>query len=638
MPNSLNLTGHPRLSPFYRVTFLALAPTWLLGINEAPPDPCQWEAPEIVVSTLQNPISMLTSTKVVTGPPAPDRTENPGGLNFMIENAWINSNRVGYPGFNAPVDGQPATRYQVAMQELSTTVRETLNGREHVCGSYSESIRRGMSLGALTETVVSRLVNPNPLWVDGPVVSDTQRKSGGPADDVKLTHTLSVPHTVAAFVSSTIAHDPFNGTFPHLAISSPYYSLNGNQTNLRIGMTRIKWRWGSTMTTETRTAPPVCVVKYSPPDDPSTSAVNESLQTEVVKTYFWENWQTEQESPVYEINPLTLKGQKNGTYTVSLLPFDIEKASLSEGQFVVNIPDISSGASGTFDLVFKKQGGGEIIARTIQNQAPGKVTIALDEILTGAANTPSKPFDNQDAAKCDKIYARWRVGTIDVKTGDRSFDDVQISGQTKKVAAVEVLAKRKISNYFSPEWSGTWGGTVRSKGTYRAGEWPASLTNIDVAGKLLDALDPANEGLAMDGTTVIRDRYRPAQDGHPQVTALNGAASIQNEADTQGYPTGYICKPDVDQDNASSPQVTLLRPTSVAVRTNADRLTYNDVVYIPDIPDVHLRTVDDAGELHDNTNQIDVWRGQGDETLANQVRTYFKPASTCLKIFPVATP
>jgi hypothetical protein len=331
-------------------------------------------------------------------------------------------------------------------------------------------------------------------------------------------------------------------------------------------------------------------------------------------------------------------------FVISLLPFDIEKASLSDGQFIVNVPDVSSGAVGTLDLIFKKQGGGEIIAKTIQNQAPGKVTIALDEILTGAANTPAKPFDNQDAAKCDKIYARWRVGTIDVKTGDRSFDDVQINGQTKKVAAVEVLAKRKISNYFSPEWSGTWSGTVRSKGTYRAGEWPASLTNIDVAGKLLDALDPANEGLAMDGTTVIRDRYRPAQDGHPQVTALNGAATIQNEADTQGYTAGYICKPDVDQDNASSPRVTLLRAPSVAVKyrsgggTDADRLTYDDMVYIPDIPDVHLRTVDDTGGLHGNRDQIDVWRGQGDETLANIVRSYFKPASTCLKVIPVAAP
>lgn len=325
-------------------------------------------------------------------------------------------------------------------------------------------------------------------------------------------------------------------------------------------------------------------------------------------------------------------------------PIGIEKASLSEGQFVVNVPDVSSGAAGTLDLVFKKQGGGETIARTIENQSPGKVVIALDEILTGTTNTPAKPFDNLDAAKYDKIYARWRVGTLDVKSADRSFDDVQINGQTKKVAAVEVLAKRKISNYFSPEWGGTWSGTIRSKGAYRAGEWPASLTNIDVAGKLLDALDPANEGLAMDGTTIIRDRYRPAQAGHPQVTALNGNATIQNEADTQGYTTGYICKPDVDQDNASSPRVTLLRPTSVAVKyrngggTDADRLAYDDTVYIPDVPDVHLRTVDDTGGLHGNRDQIDVWRGQGDETLATTVRSYFKPASTCLKVIPTATP
>jgi len=72
--------------------------------------------------------------------------------------------------------------------------------------------------------------------------------------------------------------------------------------------------------------------------------------------------------------------------------------------------------------------------------------------------------------------------------------------------------------------------------------------------------------------------------------------------------------------------------------TDADRLTYNDMVYIPDIPDIHVRTVDDTGGLHGNRDQIDVWRGQGDETIANTVRSYFKPASTCLKILPDASP
>jgi len=225
--------------------------------------------------------------------------------------------------------------------------------------------------------------------------------------------------------------------------------------------------------------------------------------------------------------------------SVYLVPFDVEKASLGEGQFIINIPDIFSGDKGTLDLVFKRQGEGEVIARTIQNQMPGKVTIALDDILTGTSGTPVKPFDNQDAAKFDKIYARWRIKTVDAKTGDKAFDDLQINNKTVKVAVVEVLARRKISNYFSPEWNGVWSGAALTKGAYQSGQFPASLANVNVAIKLLNALDPANEGLAMNGNTVIRDRYRPAQAGFPQVTAINGG-TIPNDADSQYYDVGYI--------------------------------------------------------------------------------------------------
>ncbi|MEY4484142.1 MAG: hypothetical protein RL693_1594 [Verrucomicrobiota bacterium] len=306
------------------------------------------------------------------------------------------------------------------------------------------------------------------------------------------------------------------------------------------------------------------------------------------------------------------------TVAVGVTPFDIEKASLGDGQFVVNVPDILSGATGTLDLIFKKQGGGEVIARTIQNQAPGKVSIALDDILTGTTGTPVKPFDNQDAAKFDKLYARWRVGTLDLKTSDKTFDDVPLNNQTVKVAAVEVLALRKISNYFSPTWGGTWAGNSLQKGVYAAGSFPSGLANVARQTEFLNALDPQNEGLAMDGNTVIRDQIKSAQAGFNQVSYLNGS------------DYGYIEKPDRDQDNASSPSVQLLRTTSVAVRTNADRLRYDDAIYIPEFK---VRTVDDSGGLHGNTDQIDVWRGQGDQALQTTVDNYgVQQDRTCLKI------
>jgi hypothetical protein len=320
-----------------------------------------------------------------------------------------------------------------------------------------------------------------------------------------------------------------------------------------------------------------------------------------------------------------------------LYPFYIVSASLLKGEIVVNIPKLTTALGGTLDLVLKKQGGGEVIAKTVQNQLPGEVTLLLDEILTGGGNIPPKPFDGHDGVKFDKLYARWRVGTFDIKTVDTDFDKVLLNGELIEVSSVEVLAARKITNYYSPEWSGPWSGATRTKGVFNPGNFPGSLSNEEIPIQLLNAINPSNEGLAMDGNTVIRLRYRPFQVGYPRVTSDAGN-TIPDDLDTSWYPEGYIARPDVDQDSASSPNVKLLRDTSVAVRTNADRLTYDDLVYVPDIPEFHLRTVDDSGELNNNVVQIDVWRGQGGEALAATVHAYTKPASTCFKVIRASQP
>jgi alpha-tubulin suppressor-like RCC1 family protein len=288
-----------------------------------------------------------------------------------------------------------------------------------------------------------------------------------------------------------------------------------------------------------------------------------------------------------------------------LLPVDVEKASIRAGEFIVMIPDINSGATGIVDLLLKRQGSSteQIVWKTFSNQLPGRITITLDDIMD---RDPS-PLDSQDAKRFDRVAIRWRTGNIDVTSGNRNLD----------VYAVEVLTRRKISNYFSPTWGGTWAGNSLQKGVYAAGTFPTGLINVSRQTEFLNALDPLNEGLAMDGNTVIRDQIQPAQPGFNQVVYLNGT------------DRGYIEKPDRDQDNASSPSVQLLRPTSVAVRTNGDRLRYNDEVYVPEFA---VRTVDDSGTLGGNTDQIDVWRGQGDQTLQNIVDNFGIRRRTCLKI------
>jgi hypothetical protein len=290
---------------------------------------------------------------------------------------------------------------------------------------------------------------------------------------------------------------------------------------------------------------------------------------------------------------------------VRLLPFDLETASIRNGQFVINVPDVNQAATGTLDLIIRRQGSttDEVILKTLTNQAPGRVTITLDDIM----NHDPSPLDGQDTRRFDRVKARWRTGAVDVSCVDKNLD----------VHAVEVLARRRVSNYFSPTWGGTWGGNSLQKGVYPAGQFPAGLYNTARQTEFLNALDPQNEGLAMDGNTVIRDQVRAAQNGFNRVIYLNG------------NDQGYIENPDRDQDNASSPNVTLLRATSVAVRTNADRLAYDDEVYMPEFS---VRTVDDSGTLHGNTDQIDVWRGQGDQTLQTTVDNFGIRRRTCLKI------
>lgn len=291
----------------------------------------------------------------------------------------------------------------------------------------------------------------------------------------------------------------------------------------------------------------------------------------------------------------------------TLTPVTVDTAEIRNGQFVVKVPNVPAGVTGTLDLLFRRQSSetGDVVVRTLTGQAAGDVTITLDSFM----NQDPSPLDGFDTRRYDRVQARWRSGTIDVRSGDKKLD----------VHAVEVLTRRKISNYFSPTWGGTWGGPVLSKGVYAAGTYPGGLYSANRNTNFLNALDPGNEGLAMNGTTVIRDQVRAAVAGFTRVSYLDGV----------NY--GYIEFPDRSQDNASSSHVTLLRATSAAVRVNADRLNYNgqEEVYVPGFS---VRTVDDTGGLHGNTDQIDVFRGQGDQTLQTTCNNFGIRNRTCLKI------
>lgn len=291
---------------------------------------------------------------------------------------------------------------------------------------------------------------------------------------------------------------------------------------------------------------------------------------------------------------------------VYLVAFGVQSASIRKGLFTFVVPDLNNGATGTLELYFRKKGSSseDVLVRTLSNVSPGQTSMVLDHFM----NQDPSPLDGHNAKQYDRVKARWISGSFNQTSGDHPLD----------VHAVEVLARRRLSNYFSPSWLGTWGGNTLQKGVYAANQFPSGLRHVSLKTQFLNSIDPMNEGLGMDGGSVLRLHVRAAQTGYNRVSYLNGSDH------------GYIEKPDRDQDNASSPSVRLLRATSVAVRTNADRLVYDDELYIPEFS---IRSVDDSGGLNNNTDQIDIWRGQGDQALLSVVNNFGDSRRrTCLKI------
>jgi 3D (Asp-Asp-Asp) domain-containing protein len=418
-------------------------------------------------------------------------------------------------------------------------------------------------------------------------ISDTEAQ----CDDIDQHRhwTLSDEYTTAMLIANTIgALPPYPGSFT--GVCSAYRNLSSDETSYSIQRFRYKFTFAAA-------AQPFVihwVERFSPTGNESPTDTPQSEQIPIGAT----------ESRVHEV----LEPASNGTVTIEDLYTDaatveVETASIRDGEFVITV--ISAG-TGTLDLIFKRQGSNDqIVLKTFDNQSPGTVTVRFDDVMNAGAT----PLDGQDGIAFDRAAARWRAGEVDVTSADRNFD-----------VPVEVLSQRTLSNYFSPTWGGRWHGGNPQKGVYSAGQFPVGLYNAHVRTQLLDALDPFNEGLAMDGNTVIRAQVQPAQRRFPQYIFLNGT------------DRGYIEFPDRDQRNtASGSTVQFLRSASVAVRPDADRLNYRtaDQVYVPGFG---IRTVDDAGGLHGNSHQIDVWIGQGDSAVKAEADAFGIRTRTCLKI------
>ena len=287
----------------------------------------------------------------------------------------------------------------------------------------------------------------------------------------------------------------------------------------------------------------------------------------------------------------------------------MDTASITDGQFVVSSPfdpggDISAGILSIYIKNMAEPSASEYLLHQEQVKAGATITVMLDDVIA--------ILDDANAQRFDAVYATWQFKGCTSESADKPLD----------VGTVEVLAGRRISNYFSPEWNGQWGGPAKTIGMYQT--WP-NVTPVTKNMNLFNAMDLGAEGLAMDGNTVIRFHQR---------AEVGGITRWIGNQDGQGY---YVENPDRDQANTSGAAqnagLFFLRATSVAVRTNADRLSFGCRVYIPEFK---IRTVDDSGGLHGNTDQIDVWRGQGDQALKDVVDNWGNAEGvkikTCLKI------
>jgi stringent starvation protein B len=436
-----------------------------------------------------------------------------------------------------------------------------------------------------------------PTWgYSSNILSNTQKEEHydqviNPTQYVHITATtvLSNEYTTDLLIANTeAALPPYPGTFN--GVCSAYRNLSSDERTYTIRRFKYKFTFSAA------TQPFVIhwVERFTPADNGPPTDTPQSEQIPIGAT----------ETSVHEVR----EPNSNGTVTIEDVYVDaatveVETASIRDGEFVITV---TSAGTGTLDLIFKRAGSNDqIVFKTFENQSPGRITVRLDEVM----NVGATPLDGQDGIVFDRAAARWRAGEVDVTSADRNFD-----------VPVEVLSQRRISNYISPTWGGNWGGGNPRKGVYPWDQFPGGLYNVHVRTHFLDAFDPRNAGLAMDGNTVIRPQVQPAQRGFPQYDFLDGTHH------------GYIEFPDRDQRNtASDSTVQFLRSTSVAVRQDADRLSYRtaDQVYVPSFG---IRTVDDRGDLDHNIDQIDIWIGQGDQALKDQAYRFGIQFRTCLKI------
>ncbi len=177
------------------------------------------------------------------------------------------------------------------------------------------------------------------------------------------------------------------------------------------------------------------------------------------------------------------------------------------------------------------------------------------------------------------------------------------------------LGKWTISNYFTPQESG-YSGSVLSKGTgaLNGTVW-SGVTNVAHPIAFMNAVDPANEGLGLIGTTVVRFHSTYGNTTATPWTLLNG-----------GAPT-YLANPNPSQQTASCSPHNLIGNTD-GYAAISPKLGCGDEVIIQDVG--KKKKIDIGGGL--GSTQIDVYIGEGGTTLNQQANTWGKKTKWVIKL------
>ncbi len=178
----------------------------------------------------------------------------------------------------------------------------------------------------------------------------------------------------------------------------------------------------------------------------------------------------------------------------------------------------------------------------------------------------------------------------------------EATGEKDTSRNFKYLGVWQITNYYTPV-EGQFSGSTLSKGTGQLiGTTWINLSDVAHPVAFMNAVDPANEGLGLIGSTVVRF--------HPTY----GNTSATPWTDLQNGNPHYLANPDPDQQTAHCAPFNLIG-TSDTIAASSLQLSCGSEVLIQDVTGKKIKR-DTGGGL--GSEQIDVYIGEGGTSLKQQ--------------------